>query len=346
MNVFWFDRVQYVEETNQVIIYEFFKCSQSDIDGVGLVMNSKGEVQDFRKPRILDYSLRNIFDNFTYQKHQCIKRLIMYRNVVYYIILYNDNDELEKKVICYEPNKHPRIISFFDFKELQNWFLKLNEVNKSSKSKKLGEIRTNDRYADKILKSIWKSDINEDDDQGLEYTIKLLTLKNQNGDYITYETKGFDYDLFIYFALEDKIMNIEFALNNKYSEFRTNTSCTPMKYCWGRNPASKIPDNQRKYNNLWITTKILGGALFVLNYSESNNIYGLQHIREMSTTYGIMEETKFRIMPKNFEECVSELGESLTITHLYDILNYYSESSQTYSKEFFENFYNNKKYYN
>lgn len=343
MGIFWFDRMQYVEETQQVIIYEFFKCDQKYIDNFWFIPDTIDFDFEFQ---VIEHSLQTIFDMFTYEKHQCIKNLIDKKNVIYYVVLYNDDDEQEKKVIRYEPNKFPEVNSFFNFKELQSWFLKLNEVNRFSKSKKLGEIRTNDRYAEKIVKSYWGNMINEDDDQGLEYTMKLLTIKNQNGDDIVYETKGFDYDLFIYFEHENMIMNVEFALNNKYSDFRTNTSCTPMKYCWGRNPSSNVPDNQRKYNNLWLTTKILGGELFVLNFSKSNAICGLQHIREMSTVYGITEEKKFRIMPKEFTKCIHELARVRTISKLNEILEEYSESWQVYNEEFFANFSENKKYYN
>ena len=326
MSIFWFDRVQFIEDKKKMIIFEFYECSKKSIQSVNMASFS-------------DDLLSSILDDFTYEKHRCIKKLISNKNIVYYILLYNEIDPEPKKVIAYENGAIQGITTFNNFLELQKWFLELNDINRNSKSKVLGDIRTDNNYSDKIIKSYWGEKINENDDQGLSYTIKLLTVKTSTGKEKVYETKGFDYDLFVYFEEDNVIMNVEFALNNQDHK-RANTTCTPMKYCWGRNANSSASDNQRKYNNLWLTTKLLNGEFFVLNFSKNDKLCGLQHIKELSTSTGILEERKYRIKPKSFTKAIHELG-GRSILDL-SILERYSESIEDYNHAFFDGFENRK----
>lgn len=323
--MYWLDRIQINEE--DVIIYEFFK-----------VENIRESI--ITKDVITDEFLKELFDEFTYAKHNCIKKLIKGKSVKYFIILYS-HDDLDKKYVISYINGETTVEVYEDFVSIQNWFLLLNNMNVNSNSKVLGEIRSDNNYADCIIRKFWGDKIDKDDDQGLAYTMKLLT-KVVNGSIIKYETKGFDFDFFTYRKHTNTLINIEFALNKQYCK-RENVVCTPMKYCWNRNSNSSAADNKLKYNNLWKATKALGGEFYVLNYSDSEQLFGLQHILELDENVGIRQEMKYRITPNNFMKILNELNSSDENTK--EILLKNSESNTYYDQEFFDDFANTKYQY-
>ena len=94
--LFWFDRLQYLEgEKNnryddRLIIYEFFKTSLDNV----LAINNNNWVDELGK---------SIFDQFTYEKHKAIRRIMQNnRKIIYYLIVYQEDFKKGNiKVIAY-----------------------------------------------------------------------------------------------------------------------------------------------------------------------------------------------------------------------------------------------------
>lgn len=328
MSLFWFDRLQYAETINKLLIFEFFKTDISNINKVN-TSSWNNELAN------------EIFDKFTLEKHSLIRKIMRTNNnIIYYIIFYSDMDLDKKILIEYKDNLTRCLHEFDNFKELQSWFININNIDGDSHSKPLGNIQTNTEFAKKILFDYWKTDINEFEDQGLEFTKKLLKSKDEKGNDIEISTKGFDFDLFLYFENSNSLITIELALNKKNK--KENFECTPMKYCWGNNPPH-VPDNKLKYNKLWQATKLLNGELSILNYSESEKDLGYSIIHNLDYEKGILNETKFIISKTNFiNSLISTLSENcLTFNHF----NTNCKKVINYDEEFFINWKENRSKY-
>lgn len=328
MSLFWFDRLQYSNTLNKLIIFEFF---ETDISNINAVDNNSWNSK----------SAEIIFDKFTYKKH-CIIRNLMKTNsdLIFYLILFTNND-LDKKIVVEYTDHFTRIIhEFSTFKDLQIWFLEINNIDGDSYSKSLGKIKSNTEYASKLLFEYWKADINTNDDQGLEFTKKLLTYMNNKGEIVEATTKGFDFDLFIYFRDNDSLINIEFALNEK--GVINNYKCTPMRYCWGHNPP-RVPDNKMKYNRLWKATKLLNGEFSILNYSDIDQNFGFSIINSLDYNVGFLNETKFLITKDNFEKSLLATINETRVTFANFEVN--SKDVKVYDEDFFNKWPNNKNDY-
>ncbi|NFL91057.1 hypothetical protein FDB69_15080, partial [Clostridium botulinum] len=85
--LFWFDRLQYREADNKLIIFEFFETELLNINSI----NKNNWNENLAK---------NIFDEFTFRKHIMIRNLMhLNYNICYYLIIYSNKDEQEKKVL-------------------------------------------------------------------------------------------------------------------------------------------------------------------------------------------------------------------------------------------------------
>lgn len=324
MSIFWFDRLQISTSLRKLILYEFFQC---DIDDINLINNKT-------------YSnkiLSNIFDRFTYEKHKAIMKMMSNKPIDYYIIFYDKNDNNKKIVVHHDSSRNIYVNEYNNFIDLQHWFLAMNNIDGDSKSKPLGNIRTDNNFATNIVKSYWGKHINTDD-QGLEYTRKLLTTTDWAGRPLSQTTKGFDFDLFLYFEDTNSIINIEFALND--TGFMKNTKCTPMRYCWKY--GNKV-DNTQKYNNLWQATTLLNGTFGILNYSVSDDVYGLSFIPEMDLNLGFRQEKKLTISKDNF---LNALGKTaVETTHNVNHFVKKALDVKTLNTDFFDMWPSNKKDY-
>jgi hypothetical protein len=252
-------------------------------------------------------------------------------NIIYYLIFYTNNIPDKKIVIEYQDRQTRNISEYAGFEHLQAWFLKINNIDGDAHSKPLGKIRSNAKYARDLLLNYWNFDINVNDDQGLSFTKKLLSFKDAAGVLHEATTKGFDFDLFIFFAKSNSLINIEFALNKK--ETKENQVCTPMKYCWGNGPPG-VPDNKMKYNRLWKATKLLNGVFSILNYSENSNLLGFSVINDLDYKRGILNETKYLITKNNFKK---SLFATTNETHL-SFKHFELNCNQI--KEYDQNFFN------
>lgn len=319
MSLFWFDRLQYSDKIKKLIIFEFF---ETDITNINSITETTWK-----------YELaEEIFDKFTYEKHCFIRSLMNSNSNIYYYLIFYTNNDIDKKIVIEYKDNHTRYIhEYASFEGLQSWFLEINNIDGDAHSKPLGKIKTTTEYAKNLLFNYWKSDINVNDDQGLGFTKRLLTYKDSNGVLIEATTKGFDFDLFIFFKESNSLINIEFALNEKGT--KENYVCTPMKYCWGYGPPS-VPDNKMKYNRLWKATKLLNGEFSVLNYSENNNDLGFSVIKDLDYNRGFLNETKYIISRKNFEKSLFKtINEScLSFTHFE--IN--SKQIKQYNQDFFD----------
>lgn len=337
--LFWFDRLQFDETNRQLIIFEFFETNENNINKI----NRESWNEDLAT---------EIFDNFTIEKHKAIRNMMNNKNIIYYVIFYSLNDYENKKVLNYHDNEL-EVYEYNNFFELQRWFLNINNDNTSTWSKPLGEIKSETDYAEELIKQYWKENINNDD-QGRNYTEKLLTKYDDNGHAITdlsgrvqkYNTLGFDFDLFIYSSETGCLLNIELAYNEKY--IIPNVKCTPMRYCWGN--GRKVSDNKRKYNNLWRATQLLGGRLAILNYTDKNNkkqkkddMFGLSIINELDENLGFRNETKHQISKDNFETAINECVDSNCI----DLSCFAKNAKNTiqYDHEYFDKWNGNRNNY-
>lgn len=328
MSLFWFDRLQYSEVLEKLIIFEFFETDSININRITeATWNSE--------------LAKEILDKFTYEKHGLIRRLMISNSsICYYLIFYTNNDE-DKKIVIEYKDIHTRCIhEYGNFENLQNWFLEINNIDGDAHSKTLGKVKTSTEYAKNLLYNYWKSDINADDDQGLEFTKRLLTYKNPKGDLIESTTKGFDFDFFIFFEASNSLINMEFALN--YKNTKENYVCTPMKYCWGYGPPG-VPDNQMKYNRLWKATKLLNGEFSILNYSENDNDIGFSIINDLDYNKGFLNETKYIISKNNFEKSIFETASErcLSFKHFKDN----SKQIKQYGNDFFNEWKTNRSKY-
>lgn len=328
VSLFWFDRLQYSDILEKLIIFEFFETDISNINKItDASWNSK--------------LAENIFDKFTYKKHCLIRHLMsLNSNIIYYLIFYSNNDLDKKIVIEYKDNHTRDIHEYTKFEELQSWFLEINNIDGDAHSKPLGKVKSSTEYAKNLLFNYWKSDINANDDQGFEFTKSLLTYKDNKGMLLEATTKGFDFDLFIFFEENNTLINIEFALNEK--GIKENFVCTPMKYCWGYGPPG-VPDNKMKYNRLWKATKLLNGVFSVLNYSENNNALGLSVINALDYNKGFLNETKYIITKDNFEKALVDTANEGKLSLKHFEIN--SKQIKQYDQDFFSNWRVNRKKY-
>lgn len=305
----WFDRLQFKKDENSneenLIIFEFFETSTEKINMLNKDNWWDGELA------------HDIFDEFTYEKHQVIRNLMKKNNkIIYYLIFYNNNDNDEKKVFEYTNSNNLEVISYANFWELREWFLEVNNSTDTIPSKPLGGLETETDYARKLLIEYWKEKMNPNDDQGRLYTEKMLTVYEEdgqvkydtNGNTIKYNTYGFDFDLVIYNEESNFLSNIELAYNNK-PKSRANRFCGPMNYCWGYGLTGI--DNTQKYNNLWKATKYLKGTFSVLNYTDENNEentidndFKLILINSLDYKDGITNEVVYIIEKSKFEEAL------------------------------------------
>ncbi|MCS6131118.1 hypothetical protein DWV13_05590 [Clostridium botulinum] len=338
--LFWFDRLQYREADNKLIIFEFFETELLNINSI----NKNNWNENLAK---------NIFDEFTFRKHIMIRNLMhLNYNICYYLIIYSNKDEQEKKVLEYVNDRTLNIKTYDNFFKLREWFLAVNGENSTSYSKPLGGLESGTDYGKELILKFWGSGIRKDDDQGRKYTEKLLTkygksgepILNNEGEIMKYNTYGFDFDLFIFLEQEPFLLNIELAYNEKL--FIPNVKCSPMRYCW--NGSSK--DNKRKYNQLWKATQMLNGKFSILNYTDKNNmqkrednVFGFSIINDLDEERGFLNETKFRITKDNFEQALEKIIRNSDI-ELKEFKKK-SESFKIYNEEFFRNWQKNKNKY-
>ncbi len=319
MSLFWFDRLQYSETLKKLIIFEFFETDITNINRITkATWNSK--------------LAKEILDKFTYEKHCLIRSLMRSNDSIYYYLIFYSNNELHKKIVIEYKDKHTRHIhEYGGFEDLQSWFLKINNIDGDSHSKPLGKVKTSTEYAKNLVYNYWKSNINTNDDQGLEFTKRLLTYKDSKENLTEATTKGFDFDFFIFFEENNSLINIEFALN--YKNTKENYVCTPMKYCWGYGPPG-VPDNKMKYNRLWKATKLLNGEFSILNYSENNNDIGFSIINDLDYDRGFLNETKYIISKNNFEKSIFETANEDCLSFKHFDEN--SKQIKQYDKDFFD----------
>jgi len=274
----------------------------------------------------------NIFDEFTYKKHELIRDLMRKNDkIIYYLIFFNNNDNDEKVVLEYTDKEELNIERYSDFWNLRKWFLFVN--GSTSPSKPLGGLETETDYARKLLIKFWNEKMNHNDDQGRSYTERMLTIYDEygqpqydnGGNVIKFNTYGFDFDLVIYNKEKNFLSNIELAYNNKPKN-RPNKFCGPMNYCWGYGTTGI--DNTQKYNNLWKATQYLKGTFSVLNYTDENNedktidnTFKLILINSLDYNDGITNEVVYEIEKDKFENALFKTTN--------DYSEFYKKSSET-----------------
>lgn len=321
--LYWFDRLQYIEEEDKLIIFEFFDIKNQDI--LNITQNKIFNDEDGKR----------LFDEFTYNKHKIIRNLMKSNDrIIYYLVLYNDDDSKEKVVIEYKSCMDRIINIYINFYELQKWFIKVNDINSTKPSKNLGKITSETKYGQDLIKNIWGERIN-DDDQGVELVKRLLTV-NIDGQICEYETRGFDIDLFLYIDCTH-MLNIELALNKK--NYLKNTQCNPMRYCWN----GKYKDNRRKYISLWKASEILNSKFAILNYNDEDDECGLSFINTLDNEQGIRNETKYTIDKGRFKEAIEETIDCKDIE--YSAFEEQAKKVYNYDSKFFDDWEINKKNY-
>lgn len=331
--LFWFDRLQYSLE-GKLIIFEFFETDIINIEKINLTTWNEN-------------TGKMIFDDFTFNKHKIIRKLMQNNDkIIYYLIIYSNVDNEKKLVIKYKNKNECYIDEYKNLMELQKWFLPIND--ESPYSKPLGQLESKTTYAHDLMDNFWGNGINKNDDQGLKLTQKLLTTIDAAGNIKNKNTSGFDFDLFVYLRDKRYLLNIELAYNQKVNQ--PNIKCTPMKYCWGYGK-SGVSDNRRKYNQLWNVTKLLNGKLAILNYTDKNNdkrkddnLFGFSLINDMNYTAGFLNETKYRIKRDNFEKALDECIKKEDIN--FSCFENKAESVEIYDEDFFSKWSENRKKYN
>lgn len=318
------DRVQKIVENNKekYHIFEFIK------------VNNVKEVKYY-----LDQTGRfgsRYFDDIDKSKLRYLLVDNNFRNFVIHIIVYNEYTEGSNYLVARKEYQEDGSVKkykwLYTFEELKGYFIDLNNKNltQKCKSKKLGSQKdvedNSDEYVNDILGQIYNIQ-GYNDDCGIELTKQLL---GQN------PTTGIDLDLFQYIDSTKECIIFEFLKrDNKYI---TNKSAHPMRYCWTNGDR----DNKQKFISLWGVKEILGGKLYLINYSSNKKEeISILEILELTNEKGIRHEKKYIMKYYEFVNWLKRM-------------NNYSEENNDYLKgfdykeydsEYFDNFNENKNYY-
>ena len=313
LNIYQIDRVQYIKSKNRLIIFEFFL-----VEDIGTFMHHFTQKGNKFSKEYIDENylkkLRTLYD-------------LANNNVYLIIIIY---DKIEEKIF-YMKQFNQIEFQLVLFNEFQTIFNGINNIEgEEKKSKILGSIReeNTDTFVLDTLKKI-NSCIDENDDNGLEITKKLL------GDYTT---KGFDFDLFQVIETTGETIIYEFLKNE--TSYITNYKAHPMRYCW----TGKPKDNKQKFIGLWAVKGILNGRLFLINYSDNlEDGIGISEILDLDIIEGIREEYKYNLTYQEFIDWMTEMNEYIDTDR--DYLKNYNDKRKHFDADFFANWNINKKNY-
>ena len=324
MSLYKLDRIQYSKTKKEFYFFEFFKVNKGEIK-----INTNKQLKEF-----LNYFKKEYLIDEAGEKHEILRQIIKdYDKTKYFFIIYSDDKDESKILIKYASNSKSNYEIFKDFNELRNWFIKINGVDNdiNNYSKVLGELGHNQFVHNTLEKINDKDEKMEFDDQGLEFTIELLTKVNDYGKEFKETTKGFDLDLFQY--INGKLIIYEFLTNE--SGMATN-KCHPMRYCW----TGGKKDNKEKFISLWKTKDFFNGELFLINHSKVEKDVSVLKIIDLDEKEGIKKELKLNMSYEQFKNWLKFMRDNENDYNYFDKLDFKKKSY--YDAEFF-NYFNDKK---